>query len=387
MLEYSKKCKTNFNGRYEKIMRKRIDKNNINTEKSEELNLIEDIRLQKSLEFFKSEITFSNWYDEIKNNNALGLLMKIDSSGLTKLGIGKNLIIENISTNFMPILDMIDVLTKFFSNKSNFGDISYKNILFGTTIGNCNTVIPVYINKYHWKVAKKYIDSMLGITISHNPLCYTKNYQKYLLTIFAEMMYYTFKIEQINEKWMGYLITYLRTCAEICFENKHNRNNLVKYVDEFISNNKDFKTVYDYDNVISQTICTGYILDDNKISKLLNQIIKRVIVKISNDLKNNLNFKILEKKLEPILEVLMSYYKMNILMNKLLQKTNGYNNFIKLLEYNYGLLDDEILTYLVVEIKTNIHELPENVDLTNFYKMLNQDDKEISQFIKNILGI
>lgn len=337
MLEYAQKCTIlNYKkDKFNKLIKKKIEINSNNQELNSNVIVLDTSsqQFQNSINVFKSSIAYTDWYEAIQNQDALGLLVKINSLDLmTKLGFEKNLHIENITTTFMPVKDMINVLSDYFINKQKYGNINFKSIIQSPTFGECNSVIPLYINKYHWKIAKNYIKPMLGLAISHNPMCYNNNYIKYLFTIFAGMMCFTFKPENINEQWLTCLIVYLRTCAEICFENGYNRG-IVKYVDTFIS--KNIISIFDYDKIISQTICVGYVLDDDKIKLLLETILKRL----------DLN------ELESHLELLVAYYKMNMFMKVLLNKVNNYNNFIKLLESNYGVLPNDILVFLVNEMK------------------------------------
>src|SRR5437773_1537182 len=115
-------------------------------------------------------------------------------------------------------------------------------------IGDANAIIPLYINKNHWKIIKIYLKQTLELIISYNPFIYSDNHKNLFFIVFLEMINKIFEKDFLNEKFIKCLICLLRTCAEICFEEKFNygiKNLIFKYLNNPIE--RISKTKYPYD--------------------------------------------------------------------------------------------------------------------------------------------
>ncbi len=328
----------------------------------------------KSCEFYNSPITLSNWFEEMRVGDVFGISLQIISSNLAKLGVRYEVHIENITMTLVPISNYIkSTIDVFNSDMYDFGNINERVVLTGENIGDSNCVIPIYINKYHWIIAKRYLKPVLGQIFAHNPLGYTDRHQYFMFTIFNDMMKRLFD-DDISNKQVQLYIAYLRTCAQICFDNKYNYG-IRKYIDMYISDpqKRIFNTLYDYDNIVCQPLCTGYIIPDDKIKLLIKYLVEETVRKgvaiekydtayIYNlesekftlsgineeldELLDNIN-----KGTKYILETLMSFYSMNKILGKLYEKVGSYSRFIKLLENTYGMLPDDLTLFLLNEIK------------------------------------
>lgn len=406
ILEYGKKSILSNNNKQNKIINNRIIKN-IKTlkydidETSDIKTFIEsnenltNIKLNDSCDFFNSSITLSNWFEEIQNNNCLGLLIKITSSELAKMGIlGSAITVQNITTSYLSIADYINTSMDYFEKNKNlqFGDLNKKNIITGMAIGEANAVIPLYINKYHWKIVKKYIEPLLGIIVSHNPFNFGNNHKSIFYTIFVDMTHRLFKHDKtnLNNNYIKTYMAYFRTCAEICFENKYNHG-IKKFISLYLTNPliRISKDNYPYDKICSQILVTGYIINNDNIKILMLYLLEELIririkmddydetyinyvINLQNEeLDNDIDMVInrINEKMPYDLEFLMTFYKMNSVMNSIVEDYGSYGKFIKDLEDNYGLVSDNTCSKILDMITKNINT--EKVIIEDIYNLLN----------------
>jgi len=308
------------------------------------------ITFKKACEFYYSIISCSNWFDELKDGSPMGLLINLQPYHGTILGFSDKCFIKTVSLTIYPINDYFELLNSKFNSEKHLN--LYHNIIEGRAIGETNMILPLYINKYHWIIARKYYDITMGLSLTHNPLYFNKRNRLYILSIFMTMMRKTFYEENHNNgKWIQYLISVLRTCAEICFELKYNRG-IRKHIVNYLKSPKEFKHHDDYINVINQCIVTGYILEEIQIKKLIDIIYGKVmhcIAKTNNISNENLILEYIKEDKKN----LTSFYHMNGMMRKILNYYGSYSKFIKKMEQNFGLIDDELVEKLTDYIKNN----------------------------------
>lgn len=317
----------------------------------------------ESIEFFNSGITLSDWFEEFQDGGAIGLLIKVSTTPLAKLGINQNISVENITTTFLPILDYIDGAINFFNDKTNlsFGNLNKKDIVKGTAIGNSNAVIPLYINKYHWSISKLYLPYILGMIISHNPFCYKDSHQKFLFSLLIEMSIksYCNDCANLSEKWVRCFVAVNRTCAQISFDNKYNYG-IARYIDLYLTDptKRIFNQSYAYDIIIGQILSTGYKLEGDKLVSVVKYILEECIRKCSGQTDPNDVILYPKEILESIendiqydLKLLISFIKTHRIFHKIYEKVGGYNSYIKLLETRFGVMPDPEVNLIFEEMK------------------------------------
>jgi hypothetical protein len=343
----------------------------------------ENIKFLESCEFFNSPITLSNWFEELSNDNCIGLLINLESNGLAKMGFNcHDIKIQNITNSYLSVIDFINMSMEFF-NKSGgkFGNLNNKTILDGMAIGKSNAVIPIYINKYHWIVVNKYLNPLLGTIVSHNPFNFNKKHKSIYYTIFIDMTKKLFDNEKkhLNSNYIKTYIAMLRTCAEICFENKYNHG-IRKLVNSYLSNcsvrMNISKDKFPYDKLCSQIIVTGYIIPENDMKSLIQYLVEEIIrtrVKIDNyentyiDYIASLDDKQIESDIDSLIfelnnrisnydiQSLVSFYKINNLMKEIINIHGSYSKFIKQLEDDYGLLNDKTCDKIMNIVSNNLN--------------------------------
>ncbi len=124
----------------------------------------------KSMDQYTSGISLSNWYEEYENNSCLGLLINIQTEHPNRMGWTTDTINVKV-TNTLIGRDQIYDGHEYFWNQNNRLDNGkmQTNLISGSGIGSGNSLLPLYINKFHWDVAKKYLEEQISISITQNP--------------------------------------------------------------------------------------------------------------------------------------------------------------------------------------------------------------------------
>jgi hypothetical protein len=367
----------------------------------------------RSCEFFNSFMTLSNWFDEIQNNTCMCLVANISANEFSKLAIpGSRVDIQSISLNFMPARDYFESLFLHFKNNNNyldgFGNINDRQIISDNIGGYGNSVIPLYINSHHWKIAKQYLKPLLGITLAHNPLAYTETYMNFMFYLLADMTRKTFlKSHRNSQKWIQVYFAVWRTCAEIAYEKGYS-SGISKLIKNYIGdhNTRIYSRTFENDVLLGQILATGCGIDEHDIKLLCEYIYEDTLIRElrKTNVKSIFNFNSLmevfceedceyslktmvneiTKKVSYAEEILISFYKMYKIMKDLLisKFNNSFRKMLFMLDSNYGCLSDELSDYILKKIE----KIPDNEKTTqHFYDIRNIKIKDIDAYIATYL--
>ena len=171
--------KPNIKNKLTKTFVKNIYKMNDMIETNEEIiHISDDIKNDKnfikSLEFYTSQVSLSNWYDEIESKSCLGLLINVSSEFSDKMGYSSESInVINITNTLMSPEQIYDGHKFYWDKYFKLDNGKYQdNIISGSVIGKGNSIIPLYINNFHWEYAQKYIEENISIALTQNPYIY-----------------------------------------------------------------------------------------------------------------------------------------------------------------------------------------------------------------------
>lgn len=327
----------------------KIDKWKNNDLTTNNLDLIKkDSQVFKnSCEFYMSNIMLSNWFEELENNSCMGLLTYINTTSLVQACelYNKNTIkIKQITNSYMSITDYVNIVQEYFDKNPNqqFGDLSNKLIIKGTTIGEANSIIPLYICKEHWNNTKKYIDVILGIVLSNNPFNVSDKSFIVFDLIYLHFIKSLFDKSNLNNTFIRTFFCFYRTCAQLCFDRKYNHG-IKNLINNYMANPQKRITISGvvYEKIIMQSTTTGYILPNDKIQQLILYFVEELI-KTQKKLINN-DDDLIDKvnaKLQDDFVILYHYYQFNKIIDNIIKQSNTFSNFIKTIDNNYGLVDD-----------------------------------------------
>jgi hypothetical protein len=327
-----------------------------------------DSMFVESMKLFESSITLSGWYDEVKSGSCMGILFNFEASDLSKKGVHGFGTIGEITSTFMPVTDFINNANEIFEKGNvTWGNLNNISIVEDSIIGCPNAILPVYIHKQHWKVAKTYLHPILGLIHSHNPFTYVKAYNNIYYPVFIKITSSLFcNKESLNSKFVRTYFSFFRTCSEICFENKYNfgiKTLMGAYMDNPI--NRISKSYLEFDKLFVQILTTGYM--DIDITTFLIYLVeedirlcvrnKKYTMAYINDLRNkdNLNMEEEGNKLicdiyagmHETLQIFVAWYRIMSIFKGMIEICGTYGQFIKRLDKNYGVLDEELVKYTI----------------------------------------
>ncbi len=363
----------------------------------------------KSLELYQSPLTMSNWYDELKNKNSMCMVFGFNTDDNLILGYQQNHInIKDVNINFIPFKDYIESVYINCSNNSqvDFGDINNINILGGHDEIH-NSIIPLYISKEHWSVAKKQLNLALSFSIAHNPLFFDKSYINfpfYLLTFLTNKMFNP--NSTISDKWTQVYFSFWRTCCQISLENNYHKG-VVTYITNFMNDNTCFinTDIYKLTYILGQLnasnnpiknlpfykkffikVLLRYYFDyitkfyGQKYIQFLHQNYKNNPTEIHSEVIS-LSVKICKKNSLPIY-IILSFMKSMYIFNNISKLYNGFKGFIKEFDDNFSIVNDSIIDIpnfksYITENKNNDYDFAYNV--YNIIDYLTSDEKEAAE--------
>ena len=171
--------KPNIKNKLTKTFVKNIYKMNDMIDSNEEIiDISQDVKNDKnfikSLEFYTSQVSLSNWYDEIESKSCLGLLINVSSEFSDKMGYtSESINVINITNTLMSPEQIYDGHKFYWDKYLKLDNGKYQdNIISGSVIGKGNSIIPLYINNFHWEYAQKYIEENISIALTQNPYIY-----------------------------------------------------------------------------------------------------------------------------------------------------------------------------------------------------------------------
>jgi hypothetical protein len=360
------------------------------TEFIEEHDEMEDNNeFNMSCEIFNSIITLSSWYDEIKENSILGLLIKLETNNDVKIGIlNAKPIIEEITTNYIPIKDYFNTIITHF-DKEETNNINGKDIIYGDGIGLANAFIPIYIHKVHWAIAKQYIPYVFGMILTHNPLGYTENHLNFMFYILIDMTKRIYNSNNmISTRWIKSYISILRTCSQITYERKYN---IKKLINSYLlnQNKRNEPRLFGNDIILGQILSSSCIIGKNitndKILKLCEYIYEENIALetynsyiLYTDMKDvtesNIIINEINNRTKEMLETTISFYKMYLLLQSHITNIGGYKKFLDMIDINYGNYPD----MKCEEIKKEIIKNKINMNYEDFYQYI-PEKKDIAK--------
>jgi hypothetical protein len=379
------KQNSKFNFSLSKI--KQIDFTNFN---------IKDFDNDESTNYLYSNTTMTNWKQEYQNLNPFGILVMYNPSNYSYKGIYDfdilstypNLMLSSISNNFISLFDYyqlvsadIDMSTKNYFNINEYEFIDNLH-------GNSNIILPIYINKEHWDLVKKYWSFHMSFINKAFEFDYNKKmdniYFFALLKVVNKIM-----VHKNNQNTIRLFFYILRTCIQICIDNKYSYNNKPEYNKHFTAliectdYNYFKKNFSNYLIRLMQVILTNGInqteLTDN-LNLLLNTFLKQLInIDYSNEIieeikqmdqeKKNTEYEIILSKFDIYI---LSFYELKrdvIFLSNLIKyiyEIKKFNQLIKYLDKYNGCLPigEDDLNYELIEKKINdeLIKEEENID-------------------------
>jgi len=316
------------------------------------LSLIEIKKMDNSIvEFNKNNI------NRIIDNNIKGILIqvKFTSNKLEDWDILKDKIITTTKIEYISnYLYNVEQYKKKNPNKLN-NDTLYTDII-------ANSIIPIYINKEHWKLANKFICPILGLTFANNIYCFNDKYYQYMYIY----LIYIIK-ETIEDPTVGIdiLLNMIKTTYEISKDLKY-----IYGFSEYYKNINNITNFSKYLKVLGQIISIRFfnINFNQLIFNTINVLIKPYNI-VVHDKIDIISLKKIDSlitsidfipKLQLILPTLIMF---KILCKSLYLNLNN--------EINNGFINDDIKNNLINDINNFNYKSHKDLDYyINFFLKL-----------------
>lgn len=279
---------------YPKILSYHVTKSNnkyiFALKKINQLNLT-DIKIKyypndNSTNYLYSSTTMTNWKQEYENFNPFGLLVKYNTSNFSYRGIYENnilttypnIMISSVSNNWLSLFDYYQLVSAEIDSstktKFNIREYTFVDNLHGDT----NIILPIYINFQHWELVKKYWSYHMSFINDAFEFDYVKKMDNiYFLTI--GKMINIISNTKCNQNIIRLFFYILRTCIQICIDNKYSYNNKVNY-------DKYLNLLLDSDNLSSfNKLFIEYLI--RVIQSILTSTIKKE--ELSEDMNKLIN--------------------------------------------------------------------------------------------------
>jgi hypothetical protein len=285
----------------------------------------------------------------------LGLLINVSGQYSDKMGYTSETINVINITNTLISPEQIYDGHEYFWQKYNKLDngINQDNLLSGSAIGKGNSLIPIYINKYHWHFAKEYLEENISIALTQNPYLFKPIMIDLYSHVLLKLISYILTID-CSDKNIKILIGFIKTMIFLNLDK-------VKYFYD------DLSQVHNLKSIISSFLI-NYICGKIKISnedynlyflKIYEEITRRNMrkkYKTKKELCENVNIKIFNNIINFLNESINQeniYELQHIWSFAQLFKQEYINNLLSKYEEFYGWLEDNDIIEFKNIIKSN----------------------------------
>lgn len=366
-------------------------------------NQIFNYLIDESIEYLTSNISMTHWKDEFENFNSFGLLLKYNSNLMSCKGFYDikskilttypNTIISSISNNWISLYDYYQLVMDDIdiNNLLSFNINNYE--LIDMLHGNSNIMLPIYINKEHWKLVKSTWSYHLTFINNTFEFDYNKKMDNIYFIVCVEIIKNIIK-KKSNVNFIRLLIYIIRTSIQICIDNKYSYNIKITYekFKNILFNTKTYEkfnlVFIDYLYRLIQIILTGNIEFTTLIIDLnqLFQVYLKLLVKLINTTNETITDENIIKKICTIEEIytiqIVSISTLFIdllnfcaLMNEF-YKVKKFNQFIKYIDKYNGCIPintNDFNYQTITTIITNIENMQLEKNLNLNYKIIIKD--------------
>jgi hypothetical protein len=265
---------------------------------------INDGEFNESCDQYNLIISRTSWYEELENKNIIGLIIRIITPKLSKLGITMNRTeVLNVYNNLISLEQLCEAQHIFNNDNNNFdnGRNSEKMAISGNALGFGNGILPLYINKLHWDLVKTQLNYSMGIIINQNPFdYYYKQYDIYPMTLLTFLENIISDKSNINDKNIIMFIQLIITNSVLFKDfykfkingmNFDKLNNILSTSTNNSPANITEKTIDNLDCVLGFSILTNNHHISNQIHTIkksikiiLKEVIRKTFKKCFNDI-------------------------------------------------------------------------------------------------------
>lgn len=333
--------------------------------------------LDNSNQYMISNLTLNNWIDEFNEFNPFGILIKYNISKFAYKGLideyssiiyhYPEMIIDSVSNNWVSMYDYYQMILADINYEDNEECIKKNDqfnlnefIIVDNLNGDSNVMLPIYINKNHWKLVKNIWSYHMSFINNSFEYQYNKKMDNIYFLVLLKCFNNLSDNTTSNNNLFRLFICILRTCAQINIDNK--------YINS-VKNEKD-----KYFNKIVNFI---KIESEDKYSKLKNIFIDYLIRTIQLIVSFNSDIIELKKELAYIRNINISIFIENNFTSDYWENINNISNNDK---------EKEILILKNKCIENNMSWFNLEIDIISMCEFVNliYKIKNFNQFLKYV---
>lgn len=260
---------------------------------SDEIERIEQMYQDSvgSFDIYTTIITMSNWIEEIKDGNCIGINMNIHRGPYRK---GRyDVCVLEVPLYVGSSIEMFETLRMNSSNNKKPIDINEHKLMDDGIMGKSNCIIPLYIHEAHWNLSREYLNPICNIILHDSLKIDNVSAWKLVYTVMIDMGGMMFdktkRIKSIKYFFSLWLTTFIFS-KEYCYDIGLNKflTKIREYDEESVNiSNVDEafinKAIIERSNIdpsmiAGQIISTGYMVDVANLN-----FIKQLIIKMKFD--------------------------------------------------------------------------------------------------------
>jgi hypothetical protein len=334
-----------------------------------EENYIENLQECDS-DMYKTILTMSNWIDELREGNCIGLTFGLTINEQCRKG-KYDVILTNNTLSFGSTTEMFETL-----NKQSVININNNAIINGNVVVcQSNCIIPLYIHELHWSIAKEYLNPICNIILYNSIKCDNKSAWKLIYAILLNALSIFFG-ENGRIKLIKYCMSLWLTTFILSKEAKYDRS-LDKFIDQLRFN----KMSVDPFMIAGQIISIGCNTKKENINFIKKIIVEQNIGRIESDILDKINKTITIDELCDSLsknnEILKFLFVLDVFI-----KFFETHNVVKIsneLKKDFGILNNKICN----EIDLIVKEFDAMNTTKNIIKNINFESPVINTFMNN----
>lgn len=357
-------------------------------EKTQNMEEIDD-----SLNTFYSTHSMTNWLDELEEKSCTGIIINIFVPNYCRLGKKiENIKINHVTQTFMSVSDYVTTLCSP-ENKAFTGDLNNTLVVNDPMLGSGNCILPLFINKWHWKIASCYVPIIFGIGISNNIMLYTESMDLIYYLVLSNITSQMFCNQCVNIQLIRIWTSILRTSMEISIKKRFHKG----FANHIISLIKIGK-YNEYNMLFGQMMSVGFEINNeffdiikiillNKIKQTIKNLSNLNVLKnmiIDNDVMINdeINIIIMKLGMDDFKSNAIATIKTLLTIYQFKKKCGSFVKLIELIDSKSGILDDEKEEYIMKISKMDMNNNEMIMKISDIFSFENLKENIISQ-IKN----
>jgi hypothetical protein len=238
--------------------------------------IFQDTIIDDDSDMYITALTMSDWTDELRRYDCVGLALSLYKYPYEK---GRYTLLLN--SDPMCVGSMGELFHTIRSKTIEInGPINVdNNVIISNNELNmvCNCVVPLYIHKIHWDIAKKYLNTVCNLIMYNSLVINDSSAWKIMYTIFMHVGCRVINNKNIN-RTTKYMFSIWLTNHILSREYKYNKG-LCTFLSKLVNDSK-FQNNVDPVMLSGQIICVGLVIDLQSMNMICGLLIRNKLAMI-----------------------------------------------------------------------------------------------------------